>query len=62
MSENEITLLNMIRNHPNPEDALLIAAVIIQLYLTHPELFVSIQHCLDNLNHHLPFIIGHSSK
>lgn len=39
MSENEIMLVEMIRNHPKPEEALLIAIEIIRLYLEQPESF-----------------------
>ena len=33
MSENEIKLIEMIRNHPNPSEALLKAVEIIVLYV-----------------------------
>jgi hypothetical protein len=40
MTENEIMLLNLIRNHPNPEQALLIA---IEIICKHLEQFESHQ-------------------
>ena len=37
MTENEIMLLDTIKNHPNPEQAMLIAVEIILSFLNHPE-------------------------
>ena len=37
MTENEIELLEMIRNHPNPEQALIVAIEIILSFSNHPE-------------------------
>ncbi len=37
MSENETTLINLIREHKNPEEALLTAVEIILSFLNHPE-------------------------
>jgi hypothetical protein len=37
MTENEIMLIEMIRNHSNPEDALVTAIEIILSHLDHPE-------------------------
>ena len=62
MSENETMLIEMIKNHKNPEDALKTAITIIQLYLTQPELFIGIQHCLNYIENHLLFILRNSSK
>ena len=42
MTENEIKLLDLVRKHSNPEEALLKALEIIILYLNHPEPFESI--------------------
>ena len=39
MSENEIALIEMIRNHPNPEQAFYIAVEIITDYLKQLESF-----------------------
>jgi hypothetical protein len=40
MTENEIALINIIRNHPNPEQALLVA---IEIICKHLEQFESRQ-------------------
>ena len=40
MTENEITLINIIRNHPHPEEAILIA---IEIICKHLEQFESRQ-------------------
>lgn len=37
MTENETALLDMVRNHNNPEQALLVAIEVIIDFLTHPE-------------------------
>lgn len=37
MTENEIMLLDTIKNHPNPEQAMLIAIEIISDFLKQPE-------------------------
>lgn len=39
MNANEIKLINLIRNHENPEQALSTAVKIILDYLTQPEAF-----------------------
>lgn len=39
MTENEIMLLDTIKNHPNPEQALLTAIEIISDFLKQPESF-----------------------
>ena len=39
MNANEIKLINLIRNHENPEQALSTAVEIILDYLTQPEAF-----------------------
>lgn len=39
MSDDEIMLIEIIRNHPNPEEAMVIAIEIIRLYLEQPESF-----------------------
>ena len=62
MSENETALIEMIRNHKNPEQALSTAVTILHLYLTRPELFIGIQDCLDYIENHLLFILRDSSK
>lgn len=62
MTENETMLIEMIRKHKNPENALNIAVTIIQLYITQPELFISIQHCLNYIENHILFILRNSSK
>ena len=37
MTENEIKLINFIRNHDNPEQALIIAIEVISAYLKQPQ-------------------------
>lgn len=39
MTENELKLLETIKNHPNPEQAILIAIEIISDFLKQPESF-----------------------
>lgn len=41
MSENETMLINLIREHKNPEKALVTAIEIILLFLNHPEASVT---------------------
>lgn len=41
MTDNEIELLNLIRENDNPEQALVTAIEIILKYLNHPESFES---------------------
>ena len=62
MTDYETLLIETIRNHKNPEQALSTAITIIQLYLTHPELFVGIQDCLNYIENHILFILRDSSK
>lgn len=42
MTENEIKLINLVRDHDNPSKALLKALEIIILYLNRPEPFESV--------------------
>ena len=62
MTEYESKLIELIRNHPNPERAMLIAIEIISKFIAQPELFVGIQNSLDNIKNHFLLILGDSSK